>query len=165
MTTPTQTVQDVNDLLDTLNRSERYIKGHRLSDWAFIYLFFLSFCSDDKRKTAIYKHVVNNYTAFEQRWIIRVVLKDLKMGMSENSIFDVFHPQARELYSVCSNLKKVCEDLRNPTMKLGKSVSWSTLYERGCTKFTLWIGHCSFPAIQTAAWDQGPTKWYVLRKA
>ncbi|KAI8338401.1 ATP dependent DNA ligase domain-containing protein [Chlamydoabsidia padenii] len=100
VTTPTQTVQDVNDLLDTLNRSE----------------------SDEKKKTAIYKHVVNNYTAFEQRWLIRIVLKDLKMGMSENSVFDVFHPQARELYSVCSNLKKVCDDLQNPTTKLGKSV-------------------------------------------
>ncbi|KAI8092888.1 ATP dependent DNA ligase domain-containing protein [Halteromyces radiatus] len=99
VTTPTQTVQDVNDLLDTLNRSE----------------------SDDKKKSDIFKYVVNHYTAFEQRWIIRIILKDLKMGMSENSIFDVYHPQARELYSVCSNLKKVCEDLRNPTTKLGKT--------------------------------------------
>ncbi|CAO3595413.1 unnamed protein product [Absidia cylindrospora] len=78
--------------------------------------------SDEKKKTEIFKHIVNNYTAFEQRWLIRIILKDLKMGMSENSIFDVYHPQARELYSVCSNLKRVCADLEDPSVKLGKAV-------------------------------------------
>ncbi|KAF7730847.1 hypothetical protein EC973_001365 [Apophysomyces ossiformis] len=53
--------------------------------------------------------------------MIRIILKDLKIGMSENSVFDVYHPQARELFSVCSSLEKVCKDLRDPHTNIGKS--------------------------------------------
>jgi DNA ligase-4 len=47
---------------------------------------------------------------------------DLKIGMSETSVFDVYHPQAKELYSVTSDLKKVCEKLQDPFARIGKSV-------------------------------------------
>lgn len=43
--------------------------------------------------------------------------------MSESSVFDVYHPQAKELYSVTSDLKKVCEKLQDPFARIGKSVS------------------------------------------
>ena len=35
-------------------------------------------------------------------------MQDLKTGMSENSVFAVFHPDASELFTVCSSLEKVC---------------------------------------------------------
>ena len=35
------------------------------------------------------------------------VVQDLKTGMSENSVFSVFHPDASELFTVCSSLEKV----------------------------------------------------------
>ncbi|KAI8379658.1 uncharacterized protein BYT42DRAFT_569559 [Radiomyces spectabilis] len=97
--TPTQTVHDVNMMLDRLSHSE----------------------SNEKKKEELFKEIVNNYTAFEQKWIIRIILKDLKIGMSENSIFDVYHHQARQLYDVCSNLQKVCEDLQNPLIAVGQT--------------------------------------------
>jgi hypothetical protein len=51
------------------------------------------------------------------------LILDLKIGMSETSVFDVYHPQAKELYSVTSDLKKVCEKLQDPFARIGKSVS------------------------------------------
>ena len=30
------------------------------------------------------------------------------MGMNESSVFSVFHPDASDLFTVCSNLDKVC---------------------------------------------------------
>ena len=36
-----------------------------------------------------------------------VLLQELKTGLSENSVFRVYHPDAVELYSVCNSLSKV----------------------------------------------------------
>ena len=33
--------------------------------------------------------------------------QELKTGLSENSVFNVFHPDAVDLFSVCSSLEKV----------------------------------------------------------
>ncbi|KAG0170578.1 DNA ligase (ATP) [Apophysomyces sp. BC1015] len=99
ITTSTQSIHDVNVLLDDMSRSK----------------------SEEKRKHDLFKHIVEQYTPFEQKWMIRIILKDLKIGMSENSVFDVYHPQARELFSVCSNLEKVCKDLRDPHTSIAKS--------------------------------------------
>lgn len=38
---------------------------------------------------------------------------DLKLGMSERSIFQEFHPDAEDLFNVTCDLKLVCEKLRD----------------------------------------------------
>ena len=38
--------------------------------------------------------------------------------MSENSVFNVFHPDAFSLFNVCSSLRKVCADLQDPFKRL-----------------------------------------------
>lgn len=47
---------------------------------------------------------------------------DLKIGMTDNSMLQVYHPQAREMYALCSNLEKVCKDLQDPFKKLHQTV-------------------------------------------
>ncbi|KAI9322804.1 ATP dependent DNA ligase domain-containing protein [Dichotomocladium elegans] len=96
---PTQTVHDVNVLLDRIVASS----------------------NDEKAIVGIFKNVLNTYNAFEQKWLIRIILKDLKIGMTDNSVLQVYHPQARDMYAVCSNLEKVCTDLKDPAVKLNKS--------------------------------------------
>ncbi|CAM0137506.1 unnamed protein product [Umbelopsis sp. WA50703] len=76
---------------------------------------------NEKKQSELFKFAVTHYTAEEHRWLIRMILKDLKIGMSESSVFDVYHPQAKELYSVTSDLKKVCEKLQDPFARIGKS--------------------------------------------
>eukprot|EP00731_Ephydatia_muelleri_P007880 Em0004g218a len=51
--------------------------------------------------------LLRNTSALEQKWLIRIILKGLKTGLSENSVFSVFHPDAVDLFSICSNLEKV----------------------------------------------------------
>ena len=36
-----------------------------------------------------------------------MLFKELKIGLSENSVFGVYHPDAVELYGVCNSLPKV----------------------------------------------------------
>ena len=51
--------------------------------------------------------LLRNTSALEQKWLIRMILKELKVGISEKSIFDVYHPDAMDVYNVCSILSKV----------------------------------------------------------
>ena len=48
-----------------------------------------------------------------QKWLIRIIMRDMKMGLSETSVLSVFHPDAVDLFSVCSSLEKVCVDLHS----------------------------------------------------
>lgn len=40
-----------------------------------------------------------------------LLFKELKIGLSENSVFNVYHPDAVELYSVCNSLSKVQKNI------------------------------------------------------
>jgi DNA ligase-4 len=46
-------------------------------------------------------------SAQEQKWLIRIVMKELKMGLSQQSVFSVFHQDAEDLFNVKMSLEKV----------------------------------------------------------
>lgn len=48
-------------------------------------------------------------TADYLKWIIRVILKEVRIGLGKDSILNIFHPNAAELYSNINDLAKVCE--------------------------------------------------------
>lgn len=118
----------------------------------------------------------------EQKWIIRIILKgisltmkvfkyvirrfflinykflELKIGISEKSIFSLFHPDASNLFNVCSDLRKVCEDLSDPHTRLQISVRVKLNYEhmnlskpRILLLISFFIGYYSLSSIQTYA--------------
>lgn len=51
--------------------------------------------------------MLTKMAALEQKWLIRMVLKDLHVGLGSANILDCFHQDARDLYDVCHNLEKV----------------------------------------------------------
>ena len=51
--------------------------------------------------------MVRNMTANEQKWLIRVLLKDLNLGIGQATIFNAWHPDAKDLYDVNNDLLKV----------------------------------------------------------
>ncbi|XP_065897200.1 DNA ligase 4-like isoform X2 [Dysidea avara] len=65
--------------------------------------------------------LLRNTSALEQKWLIRIIMKEMKTGLSENSVFAVFHPDAADLFNVCSSLDKVCSDLRDPSTRLNET--------------------------------------------
>lgn len=83
-------VKELNDLLDRLASSEN--RGE---------------------KTSVLSTLIQKTNAQEMKWVIRIILKDLKLGMSERSIFQEFHPDAEDLFNVTCDLKLVCEKLRD----------------------------------------------------
>ncbi|OMP08515.1 DNA ligase, ATP-dependent [Corchorus olitorius] len=88
------TVKELNDLLDRLASAENRAE-----------------------KTEILSTLINKTNAQEMKWIIMIILKDLKLGISEKSIFHEFHPDAEDLFNVTCDLKLVCEKLRDRSQR------------------------------------------------
>ncbi|KAA8535821.1 hypothetical protein F0562_030859 [Nyssa sinensis] len=94
MTSGGLTIKELNDLLDRLASSENRVE-----------------------KTSVLSDLIRKTNAQEMKWIIMIILKDLKLGISEKSIFHEFHPDAEDLFNVTCDLKLVCEKLRNRSQR------------------------------------------------
>uniref|UniRef100_U3BRS6 DNA ligase n=1 Tax=Callithrix jacchus TaxID=9483 RepID=U3BRS6_CALJA len=92
------TIQQVNDLLDSVASN-----------------------NSAKRKDLVKKsllQLITQSSALEQKWLIRMIIKDLKLGVSQQTIFSVFHNDAAELHNVTTDLEKVCRQLHDPSVGL-----------------------------------------------
>jgi len=57
-------------------------------------------------------------TAQEQRWLLRIILKDMQIGMKEDSIFNMLHADAKEHYNSVCDLHNTCQKCSDPTYRL-----------------------------------------------
>ncbi|KAJ7672669.1 ATP dependent DNA ligase domain-containing protein [Mycena rosella] len=89
-------VDDLNDILDELSKT----------------------MGKQDAQSKILQRVYNRTTPEEQRWIVRIILKDMVISVKETTVFSVFHPDAQDLYNTCSDLKKVAWELWDPSHRL-----------------------------------------------
>lgn len=47
------------------------------------------------------------FSANEQKWLIRLLLKDMRLGIAHTKVLNTYHTDANELYDVCNDLIKV----------------------------------------------------------
>ncbi|KAI9457174.1 ATP dependent DNA ligase domain-containing protein [Boletus coccyginus] len=69
-------------------------------------------------QSKILQRIYNRATAEEQKWIVRIVFKDMVISVKETTVLSVFHPDAEDLFNTCSDLKKVAWELSDPTRRL-----------------------------------------------
>ncbi|XP_044472398.1 DNA ligase 4 isoform X2 [Mangifera indica] len=68
-------------------------------------------------KISVLSTLIKKTNAMEMKWIIMIILKDLKLGISEKSIFHEFHPDAEDLFNVTCDLKLVCDKLKDRSQR------------------------------------------------
>jgi DNA ligase-4 len=68
---------------------------------------------DDKKATLM--TLLRSTSALEQKWLIRVLTKEMKMGIQHGSILAAFHPSALELYNNTNDLQYVCHKCTDPS--------------------------------------------------
>ena len=66
---------------------------------------------DNDQKKAVLTKMVNSTTVNEQKWLIKVILKDLKIGIGHEVILRSYHKEAVDLYNSTSDLKEVFTQL------------------------------------------------------
>lgn len=81
------TVGDVNNLLDELSLST----GAQKTDF-------------------IKNKIKNQFNANEQKWLMRLVFQDLKIGLRHEQVLKYFYPDALQRYNETTNLRKICEE-------------------------------------------------------
>lgn len=57
-------------------------------------------------------------TALEQKWIVRMTLGELRLGIGESTIMTIYHPDAVHRYATCRDLQRLCHDLRDPNERV-----------------------------------------------
>jgi DNA ligase-4 len=85
------TINDVNDFLDEFCRATT---------------------SEDK--TTILAKLIKKASVLEQKWIIHIILKDLKIGIGHETVFKQLDSRALEVYTSTSSLVEVCNFLIDP---------------------------------------------------
>ncbi|KOX77101.1 DNA ligase 4, partial [Melipona quadrifasciata] len=68
-------------------------------------------------KNETFKVLLGKINALEFKWITRIILKNLKLGIGTRKILQVFHRDANSLFNVSSNLQHVCDTLYDPQMR------------------------------------------------
>ncbi|KAJ5587353.1 Nucleic acid-binding OB-fold [Penicillium hispanicum] len=78
----------------------------------------LSTASKEDEQLPILADFYRRMNPDELMWLIRIILRQMKIGASERTFFDVWHPDAENLYSISSSLRRVCWELHDPNIRL-----------------------------------------------
>lgn len=66
-------------------------------------------------KRDLFLKKIAHMSAREQKWLARIMLKSLRLGMPDNQVMRLIHPDAPSLYDVRMNLREVIEALHSAT--------------------------------------------------
>ncbi|KAK5137254.1 DNA ligase (ATP) [Meristemomyces frigidus] len=89
------TIAEVNELLDRLSVAQK-----------------------EENQQPILEEFYERMNAEELMWLIRMILRQMKVGATEKTIFDIWHPDAENLFNISSSLRRVCWELYDTDVRL-----------------------------------------------
>ncbi|OGM43476.1 DNA ligase [Aspergillus bombycis] len=89
----------------------------------------LSAASKEEQQLPILTEFYRLMNPEELMWLIRIILRQMKVGATERTFFDVLHPDAENLYSISSSLRRVCWELHDPNIRLDAEERGITLMQ------------------------------------
>lgn len=78
----------------------------------------LSMTSKEEQQVPIIEDFYKRMNPEELTWLIRIILRQMKIGATEKTILDIWHKHADLLFNVSSNLRRVCWELYDPNILL-----------------------------------------------
>lgn len=82
------------------------------------YLDRLSVAQKEENQRPIVEQFYTRMNAEELMWLIRMILRQMKVGATEKTIFEIWHPDADNLFNISSSLRRVCWELYDPGFRL-----------------------------------------------
>jgi DNA ligase 4 len=89
----------------------------------------LSLASKEEDQFPIFELFYRRMNAEELMWLIRMILRQMKVGATEKTFFDIWHLDAENLFNVSSSLRRVCWELHDPSVRLEEDRSTITLMQ------------------------------------
>ena len=77
----------------------------------------LTISTTREAKGSVLRELISKTTAGEMKWVLHIILKDLRIGLGENSILDEIHPDAGDMMASCVDLKNVCLHLHSRSVR------------------------------------------------
>ncbi|XP_037824188.1 DNA ligase 4 [Lucilia sericata] len=65
-------------------------------------------------------------SAEEQMWFVRLLLKSMHLGIGDQRIFGILHPQAKAFFQICANLSKLCCNIADNKFNLATTAPSTT---------------------------------------
>ncbi|KAL8768931.1 MAG: hypothetical protein Q9209_004986 [Squamulea sp. 1 TL-2023] len=78
----------------------------------------LSAAQKEDAQQRIFMQFYQRMNADELMWLIRIILRQMKVGATEKTIFNIWHPDAESLFNISSNLRRVCWELYDVNIRL-----------------------------------------------
>ena len=89
------TIDEVNELLDKLSAAPK-----------------------EQDQLPILNEFYKRMNAEELQWLIRIILKQMKVGATERTFFRQWHDDAENLFNISSSLRRVCWELYDSSIRL-----------------------------------------------
>lgn len=89
------TIEQVNDKLDELSLAQK-----------------------EDKQLAVMQEFYLKMNVEEMTWLIRIILRQMKIGATEKTFFDLWHRDADSLFNISSSLRRVCWELSDPAIGL-----------------------------------------------
>ncbi|EHS63955.1 uncharacterized protein PGTG_21909 [Puccinia graminis f. sp. tritici CRL 75-36-700-3] len=70
------------------------------------------------KRLEIVKTWLEKITPKDHLWLLKIILQDLRLGLSESVVLCAFHHNAYEYYNICTDLKTVCHTLHSTHIPL-----------------------------------------------
>jgi DNA ligase 4 len=90
------TITDLNDMLDELVNS--------------------------KGQLNVFRRMFVTCTAEEIKWIIRIILKDLKINVKIDTVLKAYHPDSHDYFNLTNSLWETCKKFEDPNVSLDDEV-------------------------------------------
>ncbi|GAB1320347.1 DNA ligase (ATP) [Madurella fahalii] len=87
----------------------------------------LAGASGEAEQLPIFEEFYQGMCAEEMMWLVRIILKEMKVGATERTFLGLWHPDAEALFSVSSSLRRVCWELHDPEFRLEQQETGVTL--------------------------------------
>jgi DNA ligase-4 len=78
----------------------------------------LSQVGSEDEQVKIFNRFYRRMNAEEMTWLIRIILRQMKIGATEKTFLDMWHHDAEQLFNISSNLRRVCWELYDPMVRL-----------------------------------------------
>jgi len=82
------------------------------------FLDSLAFSIDTESRVKSFMKIVSKISSTDLIWLLRIILKDLKLGIKHETILSIYHPMAAKLFNSVADLRKVCEQCVDPSKKV-----------------------------------------------
>ncbi|PSR83316.1 hypothetical protein BD289DRAFT_370164 [Coniella lustricola] len=78
----------------------------------------LAAAGGEAEQLPIFEEFYKRMNPDELKWLIRIILKQMKIGATERTFLNLWHADGERLFSVSSSLRHVCWELWSPNIKL-----------------------------------------------